>query len=382
MWEELPKYFLHYHMRILYITTIGTTVGFFKYLIRELIDEGNTVDIATNESENKVAEYYKGWGCKIFDISCSRSALTKGNIDAIKEIRQIIAENNYDIVHCHTPIAAACARIACRKQRKLGLKVIYTAHGFHFYIGAPLKNWLIYYSVEWLCSWWTDVLIAINKEDYFIAKKHLHAKDTEYVPGVGIDLSKFLNRTDGRERKRRELGLSNERMMLLSIGELNENKNHESVIKAIEGIESLTYVIVGKGGTKEKLQRLKGEIDVDVRLMGYRSDVSDFYDAADVYILPSIREGLNVSLMEAMASGLPCLCGNIRGNVDLIDDNGGYLFDPSSVNDIRNTVQKAVQLSKEERKEQGYHNLEKVRGFDKSAVNSQMKRVYETVYGC
>lgn len=135
-------------MRILYVTTIGSTMNFFKLLIRSLLDEGHIVDIATNE-DKKVPTYYSEWGCKVYPISCVRSPFKKNNVKAIKQIRQIVDKNNYDLVHCHTPIASICARLACRPLRKKGIKVIYTAHGFHFYKGAPLINWFIYYPLDY-----------------------------------------------------------------------------------------------------------------------------------------------------------------------------------------------------------------------------------------
>lgn len=159
-------------------------MGFFKNFIKELLEDGHTVDIATNETTSKVPDCYREWGCQIYQISCTRSPFNKGNIDAIRQIRKIAADGSYGIVHCHTPIAAMCTRLACRKLRKSGLKVFYTAHGFHFYKGAPLKNWLVYYPIEWLCAHWTDVLITINKEDFELAKKKMKAKRVEYVPGV------------------------------------------------------------------------------------------------------------------------------------------------------------------------------------------------------
>ena len=194
-------------MKILYITTVGGTMCFFTSFIRQLLDDGNTVDIATNESTGSlVPSCYREWGCNIYQLSCTRSPLDiRANLRTIGEIKKIVKEGEYDIVHCHTPIAAMCTRIACYSLRKkLGLRVFYTAHGFHFFTGAPVKNWLLYYPVEWIYSWWTDVLITINKEDYKRASTHLHAKKTVYIPGVGIDTAKFAPPPNGRERKRRK----------------------------------------------------------------------------------------------------------------------------------------------------------------------------------
>ena len=362
-------------MEILYITTIGNTMNFFSSLIKKLVEDGHNVSIASNENNKQtpVSEYYKELGCTVYNISCSRSPLDKGNIKAIREIREIVSKNKFDIVHCHTPIAAACTRIACRSVRKQnGTKVIYTAHGFHFYSGAPTINWLIYYPIEWLCSFFTDVLVTINTEDYKRAKKSFHAKNIVYVPGVGINTSKFGN-SHGDSSVRKEFGIKG--FMLLSVGELNENKNHNSVIKAVAGLPC-TYVIVGSGNKKDELIRTAKEYGSKVVLSGYRHDVVDFYNAADAYILPSYREGLNVSLMEAMASSLPCLCGRIRGNTDLIDSHGGATFEPGDVAEIRKTIKLLIQMDSNNRKKLGEYNYNRVKEFDSMRINGLIENLY------
>lgn len=357
-------------MKILYVTTIGITMGFFRSFIHELIDEGNTVDIACSASEG-VPVCYLEWGCKIYPLSCTRVPMDLGNVKAIKEIRHLVKRNRYDIVHCHTPVAAVCTRLACNQYRRKGLKVFYTAHGFHFYSGAPLKNWLIYYPVEWICSFMTDTLITINNEDYKRAKRRFHAKNTCYVPGVGIDINKFSESSEGKKIKE-EFHISSTDFIFLSVGELNENKNHQIVVKALAGLSNITYIVVGSG-EQDCLRDLAKRVGVNLILAGYRSDISDFYNAANAYILPSLREGLNVSLMEAMASGLPCLAGKIRGNVDLIDREGGYLFDPTNIKEVRETIEKVMK----NRSEMGIHNREKINKFDVSNVITALFRIYE-----
>ena len=213
-------------MKILYVTTIGGTMSFFVSLFKKLTEEGHTADVATNENISKVKEVYREMGCKIYNISCSRSPLKLSTIKAIFEISKIVKTSGYDIVHCHTPVAAMCTRLACMGQRKKGLKVIYTAHGFHFFKGAPKKNWLIYYPIEKICSYFTDVLITINKEDYALATKKFRAKKVVYVPGVGIDVDKFKNCDVVKAEKRKEIGIPDDATLFLSVGELNANKNH------------------------------------------------------------------------------------------------------------------------------------------------------------
>lgn len=362
-------------MRLLYVATIGGFMPFFKSFIRELLDEGHKVDIAANMSDYPLPDYYKEWGCGIYQISCSRSPINKGNIDAIHEIKKILKENYYDIVHCHTPVAAVCTRLACRTIRKKGTKVFYTAHGFHFYTGAPIKNWILFYPIEKICSKWTDVLITINTEDYNRAKKCFNIKRIEYVPGVGIDVKKFSDDSTNKLSKREELRIPSNAYVLLSVGELNHNKNHQIVVRALGKLNdrNVHYVIAGKGDQKEALQKIANDLGLgeQLHLIGYRSDISELYKMADVYILPSYREGLNVSVMEAMSSGLPCIVSDIRGNRDLVDNKGGFLFLPSDLEALVNYI-KIIK----DNTVFGEYNKIKSSIYDENVISKQIQKIY------
>lgn len=362
-------------MKILYVTTIGGTMVFFKNFIESLVKDGHTVDIATNTELSPVRDFYYELGCKVYKIDTSRSPLDRGNLRAIGQIKKLVEENTYDIVHCHTPIAAMCTRIACRKSRKRGTRVIYTAHGFHFFRGAPRKNWLIYYPVERLCARWTDALITINREDYAFAQKKIKAKKVFYVPGVGIDLEKFSSITVDKTTKRKELGIPDDAKLILSVGELNENKNHETMIKAIATLDNVYYVIAGKGGKEQYLRKLIEDLGIThrVKLLGYRQDVGELYRMAAIFAMPSHREGLSVALMEAMTAGLSCIVSRIRGNVDLIDENGGALFNPYSVDDCKSAVENVL---KRDFDSMGKYNQSKIKNFDINIVEKMMKSIY------
>lgn len=368
-------------MRILYITTIGSTMNFFRNFVKELIEDGNTVDIAANENITAVPDFFRDLGCKVYQIDTSRSPLNKGNIAAINQIKKIVLDEHYDIVHCHTPVAAMCTRIACRKARKKGTKVFYTAHGFHFYKGAPLKNWIIYYPVEKLCSYFTDVLITINQEDYQLAKRRMKASHVEYIAGVGIDFEKFSQSEVDKEKKRIELGVPRDGLLLLSVGELNKNKNHEVVIRAIADMHDVYYMIAGSGNLENKLQELINELRMEnrVKLLGYRNDVNELYRVSDVFIFPSFREGLSVSVMEAMLCGLPVVCSRIRGNIDLIDEvdrdgiGGGGLFDPHNSMSCQKAIKK---LLNENINKIGSYNKEKVSDFEVRTINKKINELY------
>lgn len=321
-------------MKILYVTTISNTMGFFVEHIKMLYKEGHSVEIACAEGTKPLNPIYQEIGCKVHNIPFSRTPFSKSNLKAYKILKHLVETERYDIVHTHTPNASMIARLACRNVRKQGTRVFYTAHGFHFFKGAPLKNWLMYYPVEKICAHFTDVLITINKEDYALAQKKMHAPKVCYVPGVGIDLSKIQNIECDRNEVRKSMGVPADCVLLLSIGELNTNKNHQVVVKALAKLnnKNVHYAIAGIGNQKDNLLALAENLGVkeQFHLLGYRTDALKLYKAADVFVFPSFREGLSVALMEAMASGIPIVCSKIRGNVDLVEhEKGGYLFVPA-----------------------------------------------------
>lgn len=318
--------------------------------------------------------------CDVFyDVPFERSPLKKENLTAYHQVKRIIREGGYDIIHCHTPVGAAVARLAARKVRKNGTKVIYTAHGFHFFKGASLVNWLVYFPVEWLLSPLTDVLITINREDYDRAKRLLRAKRIVYIPGVGIDTARFRGNAEKGAALRRELGIPEEATVLLSVGDLNKNKNHRAVLEALAGMENrnLYYVVCGRGPLKEELEALAREKGLGdrVRFMGYRNDIPAFYAMADVFVFPSFREGLSVSVMEAMASGLPVVCSRIRGNTDMVEDGvNGYLMEPGNPDSIAGALRRLEDGGKWE--EISRNNLEKAEEYSLAVIAEQYRKVY------
>lgn len=312
-------------------------------------------------------------GVRVFDVAIPRTMNFFEIRFAYKQVRQLLEKEKYNLLHCHSPIGGVIARQASKALRQSGLKVIYTAHGFHFYHGAPLKNWFLFYPIERYYSKYTDVLITINTEDYERASRTFSAKKTVYIPGVGVDLDRFALNNVNRKIIRNRLGI-NDKKVVLSVGELNKNKNHRVVIQAIKDLPEYVYVIVGRGVLEKELKKLAFENNVDLRLMGYRNDVDDFYKSADLYVLPSKREGLNVSLMEAMASGLPCIASDIRGNRDLIDKQGGYLVSPKNIEEWKKAL---TSCSLELLNDMGAYNLRKIKSFSINMVRDKMKELYE-----
>ena len=312
------------------------------------------------------------------DIPFQRQPFHRDNIQCYKKLKAIIDEGDFSIVHCHTPVGGVLGRLAARKARKNGTRVIYTAHGFHFYKGAHIKYWLLFYPIEKLCSHFTDVLITINKEDYALAQKKMKAKCVKYVPGVGVDLNKFCKSAIDKSAKRKELGIQEDSLVLLSVGELIHRKNHITSIQAVADMDAY-YLIAGEGELRQRLQ-----ISIDrmankdrIKLLGYRSDVADLYKAADIFVFSSYQEGLPVAVMEAMASGLPCVVSQVRGNTDLLENaEGGFLCNPQDVSEFAAKLN-ILATDTELRERMGRNNLTAIQKFSIETVLREMRKIYD-----
>lgn len=342
-------------------------------------ENGYEVHVAARNDYDDKQECNIPFCDKFYDLPFERSPFKGNNIIVTKELKEIIGDNEYEIIHCHTPIGGVIGRLAGRNARNRGTKIIYTAHGFHFYKGAPLINWLVYYPVEWWLARYTDILITINEEDFKRANT-FQCRNIEYVPGVGVDNKLFNNIDEDWKEKRESIGIKDNDFMILSVGELNKNKNHQVIIKAISRLKNkeIKYVICGQGSLEKKLKDLVVECNLQAQVifLGFRNDIPELLNAADLFAFPSYREGLSLSLMEAMASGLPCVVSKIRGNVDLIKNNqGGYLIE---ANDIAG-FQKGIDLlfnDDKKRKDYSLFNKEYIKSYSRLNVKEKMKQIY------
>lgn len=275
------------------------------------------------------------------NIDFARSPFSKQTVVAYRQLKGLFAKERFDIVHTHTPVGGVLTRLAARKVRCMGTKVIYTAHGFHFYDGAPFANWLLWYPVERAMARLTDVLITINDEDFNRAKKFAKCR-VKYVPGVGIDLERFRMSGD-REGLRQKLGIAVDEHMILAVGDLIKRKNHQCIIRALSELDdSMKLIICGTGVELESLTSLVFELGLQSRVsfLGFRKDVPALMHASDMLVFPSVHEGLPVTVMEAMASGLPIIATKIRGIVPdlLVDGVSGLVLE----NDGPSTVAQAI----------------------------------------
>ena len=367
--------------KILFVATVVKThiMQFHIPYLKMLKELGwETAVAAKNDYENP-ADCRIPYCDTFYPISFGRSPLAGSNWKAYGSLKKIIDQGHFDVIHCHTPVAAVLTRLAARNARKQGCKVVYTAHGYHFFRGAPLINWLLFFPAEWVCSFMTDVLININREDYAFSKKHMHPKRLEYVRGVGVDLARFQDRRENRAALRQSLGLGEEDFVLLSVAEMTRNKNHPMMLRALSRIPDnrIRLLCAGRGQELEHNKALCRELGLEdrVQFLGYRGDVPDLYGASDAFLFISFREGLSLSLMEAMSSGLPSIVSPIRGNTDLIEDQKEGLYaalTPEAVAQAIETLAGDPALCQR----LGANAKEKVQAFGLDTVSKQMRDIY------
>lgn len=322
--------------RVLFIATVVKThiMTFHLPFLKMFKEMGYETAVAAKNDYENPDDCHIPYCDYFFDIPFQREPFHYDNIQCYKKLKSIIDEGDFSIVHCHTPVGGVLGRLAARKARKNGARIMYTAHGFHFYHGTPWKNWILFYPIEKICSYFSDAIITINEEDFFLAKRKFKNTSVFNLPGVGVNVAKY-----SQERKRDPASWNlpdsckNEKW-ILSVGELNDNKNQKTIISALTlpNLEKVHYLIVGDGIRRSQLEAYAAALKVNdrVHFLGYRNDVAELLHASDVFVFPSCREGLPVALMEAMAAGIPVVASRIRGNVDLIENEvNGFLCDPT-----------------------------------------------------
>lgn len=373
--------------KVLMLASVASMIDQFNMQnIAILQEQGYEVHVAANfeqgstSSKERMEQFKKELKEKnilYFQIDFSRNvANIHQNMKAYKQIKKLLVNNKYEFIHCHSPIGGVCGRLAAKATNT---KVIYTAHGFHFYKGAPKLNWMIYYPIEKVLSYITDVLITINQEDYKLAKEKMKSKKIFYIPGIGVDTDKWKGEMDS-ETKRIEIGISKDSIMLLSVGELNKNKNHEVIIRALKNINraDIHYYIVGKGKLDNYLKGLVSSLNLNERVhfLGFRTDILSICKAADIFCFPSYREGLGIAAIEAMSSGLPLITSNVHGINDYSQNYiTGFACNPSSVDEFQTSIETLIE-NKELRDTMSKYNMKLASKFDVSVVNREMKRIY------
>lgn len=378
---------------LMYASVASMIQQFNMENIHMLLSKGYEVDVACNmEQGNTItgekiaqmkAELEKA-GVRVFHVPVPRKLSdVTGIIRSFFGTVRLMNEGKYTLVHCHSPIGGLICRLAnrfsrCYKQTRM----IYTAHGFHFFKGNhPLKN-LIFRTVEAFSARYTDTLITINQEDYAAAKSFRLKSGgrVEYVPGIGINLDRIASFTQKREELCRSLGIPENSLLLLSVGELNDNKNHAAVVEVLGQLPAnCHYLICGQGINGEMLENMARDLGCgeQLHILGYRDDVLSVMKSCDVFVFPSKREGLSVALMEAMACGLPCFASDIRGNCDLItDEAGGALLKVDTFGQELAEQLKKIDDMRAFCEACAIKNTRRVNHFSRKTIEKQMDAIY------
>lgn len=266
--------------------------------------------------------------CQTEQININTNPFNKGNVTAYNRLLEIIDQYKIQAILCSTPIGGALARLAGKK--KCIMPVIYEAHGFLFFKGAPLINQTLYRWEEEILAHYTDVLITITDEDYKAAQrmKLRSGKKPYLVHGAGVNVGVKVD--IDKKKKRKSIGVPEDAFLIVSAGELNKNKNTKIIVEALRNVKNAHYVACGVGPEENNLRKLAQQLKVTDRfhLLGYRTDMSEIMSCADVFAMMSFREGMPRALLEAMDMGLPCVGSDTRGVRDLIDSSGGFICPP------------------------------------------------------
>lgn len=361
-------------MKILVVSTTDSMI--WNFLVPH-IEFWQEKDIDVEIACSRTGFYFKDLQKKfiIHEIPFERAPFRFNNLKAYIALKKLVGNNHYSLIVSQEPVGGVLGRLVARKYK---LKNIYTAHGFHFYKGARLKYWLLFYPVEKWLSKYTDVLVTLNREDYERSKR-FYAKEIKKIDGIGVNLKKFHERSPKSKHNAREkLGINDNSFVILTVAELIQRKNYETALRALEksGIENAVYLICGDGILLKDLMvmTLRLGLDKKVRFLGFRQDVCDIYHAADVFLFPSFQEGLSIALIEAMAIGLPIVCSDIRGNNDLVvNGKGGFLFAPHDVNGF---AQGLAYCRDNDTSLLSNYNIERAKKYD---LNLSIQAFYEII---
>lgn len=365
--------------KVLFVASVAGHINAFHIpYIRWFKENGYEVDVACKRADEvKIAD-------QKYEISFERFPLKMKNIQSYKKLKEIIKKEHYSIIHCHTPTAGVLTRIAAKKTRKKGTKVIYTAHGFHFYKGAPKFNWIIYYPIEKFMSKYTDCLITITEEDYKLAKKKFKkAKQIKHINGVGFNterLDKYISEEE-KDNLKEQLNIKQNDIVLSYIAELNKNKNQNLLINSIEQLKkeipNIKLLLIGNGTLKQYYQDIinNKNLQDNVKLLGTRTDIAELLSITNIYVASSIREGLPVNIMEAMYMELPIIATDNRGHRELvINGENGYIVKSCNPEEFANKIKEIVTKSLFYL---GGNNKQIYQKYTINSVIEEMKQIYK-----
>ncbi len=366
--------------KIAYVATVFSHLANFH--IRFMTDlqlDGHIVHAYGKPDHCKIDVEGQSIVCR--DIAFSRHPLHPGNYIALRSLMRWFDQEQYDLVHVHTPNASVITRISAALTGRR--RVVYTAHGFHFYKGAPLRNWLLYYPVEWMMARFTDVLITINREDYERAKYFPVRKKVVYIPGVGVDVSRYQGL--GAERRKRlqsELSITEHHFTVLCLAELNGNKNHKQLIYSVLELKRMGVPIVcllaGTGILESRLKELVRTLGLteEIRFLGFRRDVPELLQLCDVLTLLSKREGLPKVLQEASAAGKPMIVTDVRGSREIVAPGvNGYVVPVGDAQAVTRALSELYENT-ELREAMGNNSRASAEQYEVRRIAQQLDNIY------
>lgn len=366
--------------KILMVTTTDNMIWQFLIPhIQHLQTLGATVECVCARTGFWFDELKDKYGFTMHEIGFKRSPIHFANLKGYKKLKKLQNEKHFDLVYCQQPVGGLMGRLIAKKYK---LPCIYTAHGFHFYKGCPIKNTVVFKTIEKWLSKYTTALVTINEEDYQSALK-MKAKKVFKINGIGVDLSKYaVNTKLDKAEFKKSIGLNSDDFVVTSVGELNKNKNTFRLIKVFSEINNpkIKYVICGQGPLKDKYVKAINKFNLQDRviMLGFRKDIPDIFAVSDLYVMPSYREGLSKSMMEAMCYGLPVVASNIRGNSDLVGNNeGGILVSsPTANNEFKNAIE-LIASDKTIYDRFRQRNLNFIKNYDINVVSNQLDEIYK-----
>lgn len=373
-------------MKVLFSATTRSHIGQFHMpFIWELKKLGFTVDAAYKDNSADKPGLDLSDIDNVFEVPFSRSPYSFSNVRAYFALKKVIKNGNYDAVHCHTPMGAVITRLAAKGMRKKGLKVIYTAHGFHFYKGASKKNWLLFYPVEKYLSKYTDALITINEEDYKFAKNgDFKAGNIYKIHGVGVDVDKFKPLTaEEKSQFRNNFGFSKDDFLIIYPADFCHRKNQTMLLKAFANViakyPNARLLLCGQDTESEEIKTLASSVGADsgVSFLGYRRDINQLVGMSDVSVSSSRQEGLPVNIIEAMAMGNAVVATDVRGNNDLVKDGiNGFLVESDNSDQM---AQRLIELieNRELVEKFGKNGYFEVKKYSVENVNRELKEIYK-----
>lgn len=368
-------------MKVLLTATVQSHICQFHKPLVEMLHEHNCeVHVAASNNLAEKNGLKLDFAEEVFNVPFSRSPKSKDNIKAYKQLKKIIDEGQYDIVHCNTPMGGIVTRLAARKARKNGTKVFYTAHGFHFYKGAPKKNWIVFYPIEkFFANHYTDKLITITNEDYDLANEKFKCQ-IEHIHGVGANSSKYYVFSDEEKKlTREELGIPEDTKVIVNVGELLPNKNQRMAIiamkRVVEVYPTAKLFIAGNGPELCNLSNLVKEngLEDNVEFLGYTLRLNEYYNIADCSVACSFREGLPLNVMEAMLCGNAVVASNNRGHRELVEDGvTGFIVQATDEVGFADKIIKVLGNPSVYAK----HSLEKAQLFTDKNICEELKKMY------